>query len=533
MCFLASNVIALTLLYQRFANMGYVPDFTTLMYQHMGPLLAWTPSSPPCGFMNSSSFVLHSKRVLLSDGLHEATVVIRNGRIAEVATGRVTRRGLPALELEEAVVSPGLIDLHVHLNEPGREDWEGMETGTRAALAGGITTIIEMPLNSHPCTTTPERVTEKLEIAKAKSLTNIGFWGGVVPGNAANATLLAAILDAGALGFKSFTCPSGINDFPHVTPDDVSAALPTLLARGAPYLVHAELVHDVPQTEASGRQYSTYLATRPPSFERQAVRMLVDRLATAANATGKRVPGFKLHIVHVSDADVLAITQVARKTLPISTETCPHYLTWAAEHVPEGATQFKCAPPLRAAANRDALRAALRRGHIDTLGSDHSPAPPHMKETQSGDFLKAWGGISGLQYLLPAAATAARAARLDLTMLPRLLSEGPAKVANLQHRKGRIVVGMDADLVVWSPESPADTSVEANLHRHKVSPYTDTQLWGEVLMTIVNGHLVYTKERGVYPQPCSRVLTFKDTKYGRRKAPPLPQAQPQVDQTEL
>jgi allantoinase len=282
---------------------------------------------------------------------------------------------------------------------------------------------------------------------------------------------------------------SGINDFENVAAKDIAAALPFLKAKGVPFYVHAELVHDVPAVEEGTETlYVSYLNTRPPSFEREAIKLLIKLLEEDMTSA---TPGFMVHIAHLADAGSLPLIKEAQaKGLPLTVETCAHYLTFSSASISKGNTLFKCAPPIRDEENRLALIAAVADGSISIVSSDHSPAPPSLKEIESGNFIKAWGGISGLQYLLPATWTSIRGSNGDLETLARVLSSGPAKLAGLQGRKGTIAVGMDADFVVWDPNQLADTSQEANRHKHKMSPYTGATLYGKVLATVVNGQVM-------------------------------------------
>ena len=327
---------------------------------------------------------------------------------------------------------------------------------------------------------------------------------------------LRALIKGGALGFKAFMAPSGIDDFPHVSPADIRAALPTLSALGVPLLVHAEMVDsedDVARAGADPRQHATWLASRPPRFERQAAEALV---TARDDFPGPHPVGFGIHVVHVADEGALGVVTAARdRGLPLSIETCPHYLTFAAEDVPDGDTRFKCAPPLRGAATRAALLDALAAGEFDSLASDHSPAPPALKALESGDFLAAWGGISGLQYALPATWDAMKAKGMPPGKLHALWSRFPAALAGVSLRKGVIAHGFDADIVVWAPDQPADTSPAALQHRHKVTPYADRVMQGRVLATFVRGSQVFDAALGVAPGACGTAVLG-------RKAPQAP-----------
>ncbi|CAD7697443.1 unnamed protein product [Ostreobium quekettii] len=356
-----------------------------------------------CGLAGHSEVLIVGQRVLAGDGEEApAAVHVSNGTIVGVYPFNGTRNmeDLPAstrsaavFNYGGAVVAPGIIDVHVHLNMPGREDWEGMVSGTRAAAAGGVTTVVDMPLNSHPCTTEGPLLKQKLGLAKARSVVNTGFWGGLVPENAADRVTLEALLESGAFGLKAFMSPSGINDFPNVSRHHIESAIPLLKERGMPLFVHAESVSHVHVPEGDPRAYSQYMASRPPKFESDAISTLIDVLNSS---THESKAGFRIHIAHLADANSLAMIQDAKSYgLPLTVETCPHYLSFWAEGIPDGATQYKCAPPLRDSANAIRLWDAVASGTIDMLSSDHSPAPPGMKHLDNGDFGKAWGGISG------------------------------------------------------------------------------------------------------------------------------------------
>eukprot|EP00245_Coleochaete_scutata_P003078 TRINITY_DN14392_c0_g1_i1.p1 TRINITY_DN14392_c0_g1~~TRINITY_DN14392_c0_g1_i1.p1 ORF type:complete len:504 (-),score=98.78 TRINITY_DN14392_c0_g1_i1:289-1800(-) len=460
-----------------------------------------------CGLMDEREFAIHSKRIVTAVGVMPAVVVVRDGRIAEIMEQIEISdwTGPPMLDFGDAVVMPGLVDIHVHLNEPGREDWEGFITGTRAAAAGGVTTLVDMPLNSWPTTTTSEYLNLKLEASKGKLMVDVGFWGGLVPDNADNSTALEDLLKAGALGLKSFMCPSGINDFEPTNPSHFRAALPVLAKYGVPLLVHAEVPLDDAESadEKDPRKYETYHNTRPATWELEAIRQLLQ--VAKETRVGECCEGARLHIVHLSNAQALSDIQEARDGgSAVSVETNPHYLNFAAEDVADGQTYLKCAPPLRSQPNRDLLWAALKDGKIDLLSSDHSPAPPDMKREDDGNFIAAWGGISSLQLDLPATWTPGRAHGISLSQLALWWSTRPAQLANLPH-KGAIEVGRDGDFVVWDPEASFVVADNYHIyHKHKRSAYDGMELFGRVLATFVRGQQVYN---GSFPaQPCGTPL---------------------------
>jgi len=421
-----------------------------------------------------------------------------------------------AIDVGSLAVSPGVVDPHVHVNEPGRTDWEGFDTATRAAAAGGVTTIVDMPLNAVPPTTDVEGLEAKRAAARGRVHVDVAFWGGVVPGNAG---ALDALVDAGVRGFKCFLAPSGVDEFPHVDERDLRQAMPVLARRNVPLLVHAEdpacliAPSSVPSVSSStdpampARQtYQTYLATRPPEAEVAAIELMI-RLS--------REFGVHVHIVHVACAEGAgAIARAKAEGVRISAETCPHYLTFAAEDIRDGATEFKCAPPIREAAHRDALRRALESVALDFVASDHSPAPPAMK--CAGDFMKAWGGIASLELSLPAVWTAvgrafqARRApatspgdaeSVALPAIARWMSEAPAALAGFGARKGRIAVGGDADLVVWDPDAEWTVDPLRLQQRHKLTPYAGRALRGVVRATYLRGERIW--DGGVLARPAS------------------------------
>lgn len=373
---------------------------------------------------------------------------------------------------------PGVIDTHVHVNEPGRTEWEGFETVTRAAAAGGVTTILDMPLNSIPATTSVGALEEKREAARGKSLVNVEFIGGVVPGNADQIIPLAA---AGVRAFKCFLTPSGVAEFENVTEKDLREAFPYLAKTGLPLMVHAEDPSCLITHRGSSRRYSDYLASRPVESEHRAIELMVRLM--------EEVPT-RVHIVHLSSATSLEIIRNAKaRGLPITVETCPHYLTFAAEEIPDGATEFKCAPPIRSAAERDALWEGLIDGDIDLVASDHSPCPPSMKDS-GGNFFGCWGGIASLQVTLPAVWTGARMRGVKPEKISEWMSVATAKLAGLQNRKGAIAEGFDADIAIWNPEASFVVDSNSLFHRHHLTPYAGKELYGVVEATFVAGEKI-------------------------------------------
>ena len=394
--------------------------------------------------------------------------------------------GLPVMDVGEHVVLPGVVDCHAHVNEPGRTEWEGFETATRAAAAGGITTLVDMPLNSIPATTTEEALRLKAAQAEGRCFVDHAFWGGVVPDNGGE---LERLVEAGAMGFKCFLVPSGVDEFPHVDRAVLERVMPVLARLGVPLLVHAELADGEAPPEGEVRSYRGYLASRPRRWEDEAIRMMLELC---------RETGCRVHIVHLSSADALPDIARARwERLPFSVETCPHYLTFAAEEIADGATHFKCAPPIREAENRERLWRGLAEGYIGQVVSDHSPCTPALKRLREGDFGLAWGGIASLQFSLPAVWTGARARGLGLADVVRWMCQAPAELAGLEGVKGAIAPGHDADLVVFDPEATFTVESSRVLHRHSLTPYEGRTLSGRVEMTFLRGQRIY--DRGGFP----------------------------------
>src|SRR3989440_6282993 len=371
--------------------------------------------------MSEIELVIRGRRVVTENAVAPASVHIGDGRIVAVAAFDQIPSDCKIVEAgEDSVVMPGLVDTHVHVNEPGRTEWEGFATVTRAAAAGGVTTIVDMPLNCIPATTTLVSLESKLEAARGKLHVDTAFWGGVVPGNTSQ---LAQLWNAGVVGFKCFLIYSGVDEFPNVTERDLREAMPELARLGALLIFHAELPGPVESCcqsigDASSRSYKPFLSSRPRQAENQAVELII-RLC--------RETGCRVHIVHHSSADALPMLRRAKSfRLPITVETCPHYLHFAAEDIPEGATEFKCCPPIRERDNREELWDALRDGTIDFVVSDHSPCPPEMKLREQGDFMKAWGGISSLQLRLPVIWSEAQERGFSLEQMTKWLCSRPA-----------------------------------------------------------------------------------------------------------
>ncbi|HEX6244797.1 MAG TPA: allantoinase AllB [Polyangiales bacterium] len=419
---------------------------------------------------------IRSTRIVTPEGIRAGTLLFASGRIAEVARYELQAAGIA--DVGELMISPGLVDCHVHINEPGRTEWEGFATATEAAAAGGVTTLVDMPLNCIPVTTSADALSQKLKACRGQLHVDVGFWGGVVPGNV---DALDGLAEAGALGCKAFMVHSGIDEFPNATEADLRRAMPVLKRLGLPLLAHAELDLGA-QPFGATTQYANYLASRPCSWEDEAIRLLV-RLCEET--------GCAVHIVHLSSASAVPIVRAAKQRgLPISAETCPHYLCLHAEAIPDGATHYKCAPPIRGKQNQDTLWQALFDGVIDFVITDHSPCTPALKLPERGDFQAAWGGISSLSLGLSSIWTEASQRGATACDLARWMSEVPARFAGLGGRKGRIEPGYDADLVVWDPEESFVVGV-GDLHfRHKLSPYVGRTLRGSVHATLLGGSTV-------------------------------------------
>jgi len=424
---------------------------------------------------------IYSNRCWLEGKLQPATVVIDNGKISAIHLNK--KDG--AEDAGDNILMPGIIDAHVHVNEPGRTEWEGFDTATQAAAAGGITTIVDMPLNASPVTTTVKAFEEKLEATKNKLHVNVGFYGGLIPGNQND---LEGLIQAGVLGIKCFLTHSGIDEFPNVGEKEIDEAMPVIAKYGLPLLAHCELTDSKVDNQFADfpNSYRYYLASRPKAWENNAIDLMI-KLCRKHNC--------KTHIVHVSSAEALANIEKAKaEGLALTAETCAHYIYFNAEDIPDSNCLYKCAPPIREKENNDLLKEALKTGVLDFIATDHSPAPPDIKELSTGNLMKAWGGIAGLQFLLPASWTAMKGTMSVEKFIP-LLTEQTAKYLQVDGRKGKIAVGYDADLTVWNPDEQFEVKAKEILHRYDCSPYIGQQLSGTVKQTIVNGRTVYQNKK--------------------------------------
>jgi allantoinase len=435
---------------------------------------------------------IRSQRVVFPKAIEPATLEFEQGKITAILPFDHPAEGGDLIDAGANFLLPGLIDAHVHINEPGRTDWEGFATATRAAAAGGYTTLVDMPLNCLPSTTTPENLQLKRTAALNQCSVDYAFWGGVVHDNAGHIQPLA---DAGVLGYKCFLVNPGIDGFTMLNRSQLEAAMPLVAKTDLVLLAHAELPEAIEQStariKAAGsdwRRYPTYLGSRPNKAEVDAIRLLIEL---------SRKYRCRVHIVHLSSSQALADLQRARaEGLPITVETCPHYLHFCAEEIADGSTLHKCAPPIRSRANRERLWQALSAGDIDLIATDHSPCPPEMKTRGGGNFLDAWGGIASLQVALPVVWTEAVKRNIPIASVVRWMSEQPARLAGLSHRKGCIQIGQDADLVVFDPDAEQRVDAAGLQHRHPITPYHGETLRGAVRTTFVRGEKVF--DRGTF-----------------------------------
>lgn len=432
--------------------------------------------------MHGADVLIRGRRVVMPDGVREACIHVSNGSIERVAAFDDVPPGVPLVDAGASVVLPGLVDTHVHVNEPGRAEWEGFDTATRAAAAGGVTTIIDMPLNSIPATTTPEALARKRDAAEGRIHVDVGFWGGAVPGNLGD---LGDLHRAGVFGFKAFMCPSGVTEFPPLDLDQLREAMTEIAAFDGLLIVHAELPEPIGAAAvrlagADPFAYSTYLASRPPESEERAVVAVI-----AASLAS----GCPTHVVHLSASSCLDVVDGSKGR--VTAETCPHYLSFEAERIRDGATEYKCAPPIRDAENRERLWEGLRAGALSSVVSDHSPCTPELK---AGSFFEAWGGIASVELGLRAVWTGARARGFEIEDVSRWMSEGPARIARLDG-KGAIAEGKDADIVVFEPDEASEVDPSELHQRNPITPYAGRPLDGRVMATYVRGVQVYADGR--------------------------------------
>ncbi len=426
---------------------------------------------------------IYSDQCWLEGKLQPATLCFDNGIITEIHKNKATG----ADDATGNILMPGIIDAHVHINEPGRTDWEGFDTGTQAAAAGGITTLVDMPLNASPVTTNKKAFDKKLNASKDKLHINVGFYGGLIPGNQNE---LEELMQAGVLGIKCFLTHSGIDEFPNVGEKELNEAMPLIAKFNIPLLAHAELEGEcINELDKFPSSYQAWLNSRPKAWENNAIELVIGLCRKHHCPT---------HIVHVSSAEALPKIKAAKEQgLLLTAETCPHYIFFNAENIPDADCLYKCAPPIREKENNELLKAALVNGTLDFIATDHSPAPPAIKELETGNLKKAWGGIAGLQFLLPASWTAMKE-NISIEKFIPLLTEHPATFLRVDTRKGKLAVGYDADIVIWNPKEKLKVKAEDILHRYNCSPYTGKELSGTVQRTIVNGITVYEDKKIVH-----------------------------------
>ena len=430
---------------------------------------------------------IRSNHIILPEGVKPAVVILDNGIISDIVNEIPADFNGEFIDATDNIVMAGIIDPHVHINEPGRTEWEGFDTATKSAIAGGITTLVDMPLNSSPVTTSGKAFEDKISATKNKLHTNVGFWGGVIPGNTNE---LEVLIDKGVLGFKAFLTHSGIDEFPNATEADLRKAMPILAKYNLPLLVHAELSDDNHPCTDNPNIYKNYLATRPEKWEDNAIAMMI-RLCEEFNCP--------VHIVHLSSANsITQIKNAKERNLPITVETGQHYLYFCAEEIPDGQTQYKCAPPIRGKENNEQLWNALQNGIIDFVATDHSPATPDLKELNSGDFMKAWGGIASIQFAMPVLWTAAKKRNGTFTDIAKWLAENPAKLIRKETTKGKIAKGYDADIVIWR-DTAFKVTEDTICHKHKITPYMNETLYGVVEQTFLGGIKVYDRHHFTAP----------------------------------
>jgi allantoinase len=424
-------------------------------------------------------FAIASQKVLTLEGEKPAAILIKGEKILDVVSIENIPENCPTEDMGNNVIMPGLVDAHVHINEPGRTDWEGFETATKAAAAGGITTIVDMPLNCIPVTTTVDALNQKIIATKDQLWIDCGFYGGLIPDNIQD---LESLADAGVLGFKAFLSPSGIDEFPNISEKHLREALHILAKKGIPVLVHAELENGATSSEEN-KTYKYFQESRPKSWENNAIKLLI-QLCREFNV--------HIHIVHLSSADILPeIAQTRKDGFPLTVETCPHYLHFSSERISDGDTRFKCAPPIWNGENRENLWAGLEEGIINFITSDHSPCTPELKNLEAGNFEKAWGGISSIQFALPVIWTECKQRGYSLEQLINWMSKQPAKFVGMDDLKGQISPGFDADLVCWNPDKKYIIKKEAIHHKNKLTPYEGESLYGVVNATFLRGQKVY------------------------------------------
>ncbi len=437
---------------------------------------------------------IRSRKVVLGREMKSALIVFDNGKVESIRQYN-SETEFDVTDYGELVIMPALVDTHVHINEPGREEWEGFKTATMAAAAGGITTIIDMPLNSIPATVNYNALQEKVKAAEGKLHVDCGFYGGIIPGNEGE---LEALANAGVFGFKAFMIDSGVVEFPHVSEQDLRSALKKLsrFDKKVPLLVHAELESQIEFRNENESSFNSFLTTRPDKWETDAIKVLV-KLSKEFE--------YHIHVVHVSSSQSIDIIRKAKDSgLKITAETCPHYLFFSAEEIEDGETKFKCTPPIRSAENREMLWEAVKEGVIDFIVSDHSPCPEDMKYASEGSFIKAWGGISGLQTAFQAVWTGARRRGISLQDISDKMSSAPARFIGLAEKKGSIAEGCEADFLIFDEENKFTVDERKLFCKNLITPYHGRELQGTVRATYLRGKKIY--DNGIFTQPEGKVL---------------------------
>ncbi|MDM3872330.1 allantoinase AllB [Porticoccus sp. W117] len=446
---------------------------------------------------------LRSRQLVLEQGVVAGVVLWQNEKIIDVlAYGETLPENVELIDVGNNAVMPGLVDTHVHVNEPGRTEWEGFNTATRAAAAGGITTLVDMPLNCDPVTTSVAALKEKIDTLDGQLWVDCGFWGGAIPGNMDE---LDDLVRAGVLGVKSFTIDSGLEEFPPVSEEHLRQALSILADHQVPYLIHAELDKgDTPPAKITDK-YQTFLDSRPKRWENDAIQLMIGLLEELQSEGKKGL----VHIVHLSSADAIeAISHAREKGLGLTTETCPHYLTLFSENIPDGKTLFKCCPPIREDHNRQQLWQGLKDGHIDFIVSDHSPCTPQLKHIDTGDLDAAWGGISSLQFGLSLIWSESEKYGFGLHHIAKWMCTEPAAFAGLGDCKGKIEKGYDADLIVFDGDEEYTIQKEHILFRHKMTPYEGRKVRGRVKRSYLRGQVILDS-------PVGKEVTFCEKSTGR------------------
>lgn len=434
--------------------------------------------------MNGNALFISNNIIVENKFINGGILVNDKGKIIEVLSKTDTEtvkndKHLNIIDVGENVIMPGIIDTHVHVNEPGRTDWEGFETATKAAAAGGVTTIVDMPLNSIPPTTTLSNFREKLRAARDNAYVDVAFWGGVIPGNEDE---LLNLVNAGVVGFKCFMCESGVEEFPCVSKDDIDRAMQILEKTKTVLAFHAEIDNDIKPND-NPQSFKTFLRTRPPSMEVDAIKIIIEL---------SRKYKIRSHIVHLSAADALPlIVQAKHDGVDLTVETCHHYLNFNCEEVPDKATQYKCTPPIRDLKNQQLLWEGLKNNTLDMVVSDHSPCTSDLKLLESGDFMKAWGGISSLQFGLSLFWTQLKNHGLSIFDINKYMTHNTAKLVGLHTSKGQIAANFDADFVIWNPNAIIEIEPSMIQHKNKVTPYLGKKLHGKILKTVVRGQIVF------------------------------------------